>query len=36
MQAALNGIPGLSVLDGWWIEGCVEGITGWAIGDDDR
>ncbi len=35
MKAALNGVPSLSVLDGWWIEGCVEGVTGWAIGDDD-
>jgi starch phosphorylase len=34
MKAALNGVPSLSVLDGWWIEGCVEGITGWAIGAD--
>jgi glycogen phosphorylase len=34
MKAALNGIPSLSVLDGWWIEGCIEGVTGWAIGDD--
>jgi len=34
MKAALNGVPSLSVLDGWWIEGCVEGITGWAIGSD--
>jgi starch phosphorylase len=25
-------VPSLSVLDGWWIEGCLEGITGWAIG----
>ncbi|MEC9363541.1 MAG: alpha-glucan family phosphorylase [Pseudomonadota bacterium] len=33
MKAALNGVPSLSVLDGWWIEGCVEGITGWSIGD---
>ncbi len=32
MKAALNGVPSLSVLDGWWIEGCLEGITGWAIG----
>ncbi|MBN1224933.1 MAG: alpha-glucan family phosphorylase [Candidatus Aminicenantes bacterium] len=31
MKAALNGIPSLSVLDGWWIEGHVEGVTGWAI-----
>ncbi|HWR71175.1 MAG TPA: alpha-glucan family phosphorylase, partial [Dehalococcoidia bacterium] len=33
MKAALNGVPSLSVLDGWWIEGNIEGITGWAIGD---
>jgi glycogen phosphorylase len=36
MKAALNGVPSLSVLDGWWIEGCVEGVTGWAIEDYDR
>jgi starch phosphorylase len=34
MKAALNGVPSLSILDGWWIEGCVEGVTGWAIGCD--
>ena len=34
MKAAVNGVPSLSVLDGWWIEGCLEGITGWAIGRD--
>ncbi len=33
MKAALNGVPSLSVLDGWWIEGCTEGATGWAIPD---
>jgi starch phosphorylase len=32
MKAALNGVPSLSILDGWWVEGCLEGITGWAIG----
>ena len=32
MKAALNGVPSFSVLDGWWIEGCIEGVTGWAIG----
>ncbi len=31
MKAALNGVPSLSILDGWWIEGCIEGKTGWAI-----
>ena len=35
MKAALNGVPSLSILDGWWIEGCVENVTGWAIGGDD-
>jgi starch phosphorylase len=33
MKAAFNGVPSLSVLDGWWMEGCIEGVTGWAIGD---
>ena len=40
MKAALNGVPSLSILDGWWIEGCIEGKTGWAIDpgpvDNDR
>ncbi len=36
MKAAFNGVPSLSVLDGWWIEGCIEGVTGWAIGDGGR
>jgi len=34
MKAALNGVPSLSTLDGWWVEGCVEGHTGWAIEGD--
>jgi glycogen phosphorylase len=34
MKAALNGVLNLSVLDGWWIEACIEGVTGWSIGDD--
>jgi len=33
MKAALNGVPSLSILDGWWVEGCVEGVTGWEIED---
>ena len=33
MKAALNGVPSLSTLDGWWIEGHVEGVTGWSIGE---
>ena len=32
MKAALNGVPNFSVLDGWWIEGHIEGVTGWSIG----
>src|SRR3989304_10454086 len=36
MKAALNGIPSLSILDGWWIEGHIEGVTGGAIGEDGR
>ena len=35
MKAALNGVPSASVLDGWWIEGHIEGVTGWSIGRDD-
>ena len=38
MKAALNGVPSLSILDGWWNEGCIEGVTGWGIssnGSDD-
>jgi starch phosphorylase len=34
MKAALNGVPSFSVLDGWWIEGRIEGVTGWAIGEN--
>ena len=33
MKAALNGVPSFSVLDGWWVEGHIEGVTGWSIGD---
>jgi len=36
MKAALNGVPSLSVLDGWWLEGHIEGVTGWAIGEDGQ
>jgi len=34
MKAAHNGVINFSVLDGWWIEGRVEGVTGWSIGPD--
>jgi starch phosphorylase len=36
MKAALNGVPSLSVLDGWWVEGHIESVTGWRIGDDSQ
>lgn len=36
MKAAHNGVPSLSILDGWWLDGHVEGVTGWAIGRRDR
>ena len=32
MKAAHNGVPSFSVLDGWWVEGCIDGVTGWSIG----
>ena len=32
MKAVHNGIMNFSVLDGWWIEGHIEGFTGWSIG----
>ena len=35
MKAAVNGVPSLSVLDGWWIEGHIEGVTGWSIGGEE-
>jgi starch phosphorylase len=33
MKAAFNAVPSLSILDGWWGEGCIEGVNGWAIGE---
>jgi starch phosphorylase len=34
MKAAHNGVPQFSTLDGWWLEGCIENITGWSIGPE--
>ena len=34
MKATFNGVPNLSVLDGWWLEGWIEGVTGWAVGTE--
>jgi starch phosphorylase len=36
MKAAINGVPSLSIPDGWWIEGCIEGVTGWAISNSEQ
>jgi starch phosphorylase len=35
MKAALNGVPSFSITDGWWIEGHLENVTGWSIGNGD-
>lgn len=32
MKAAHNGVPSFSIFDGWWVEGHIEGLTGWSIG----
>src|SRR5581483_9572408 len=34
MKAALNGVLNFSILDGWWVEAHIEGVTGWSIGGD--
>ncbi len=36
MKSALNGVPNFSVLDGWWIEGHIENVTGWSIGEETK
>jgi len=36
MKATLNGVPNLSILDGWWAEGCDHKVNGWAIGDPNH
>ncbi len=36
MKAAHNGVPSFSILDGWWIEGCIEDVTGWSIGSNSN
>ncbi len=36
MKAAHNGVINFSILDGWWLEGCIEGTTGWAIGPSPK
>lgn len=34
MKVALNGVLNLSTLDGWWLEGREDGVTGWGTGQD--
>jgi len=34
MKAAHNGVPQFGTLDGWWLEGCIENITGWSVGPE--
>ena len=33
MKAAMNGVLNLSILDGWWPEGCQDGVNGWQFGE---
>ncbi|MEE4240535.1 MAG: alpha-glucan family phosphorylase [Desulfopila sp.] len=35
MKAAMNGVPNISIMDGWWVEGYHEGKTGWKFGKED-
>jgi len=32
MKAAMNGVPNISIMDGWWVEGYHQGKTGWKFG----
>ncbi len=32
MKAAMNGVPNISIMDGWWVEGYHQGLTGWKFG----
>ncbi len=34
MKASLQGVPNLSILDGWWVEGCQAGVNGFAFGGE--
>jgi starch phosphorylase len=35
MKAAMNGVPNISIMDGWWAEGYHDGATGWKFGYED-
>jgi len=32
MKAAMNGVPNISIMDRWWVEGYHDGLTGWKFG----
>ena len=32
IKAAMNGVLNLSVYDGWWLEGGIDGVNGWGVG----
>jgi starch phosphorylase len=34
MKAAMNGVPNISIMDGWWMEGYLDGKTGWKFGQE--
>ena len=34
MKAAMNGVPNISIMDGWWVEGFHNGQTGWKFGHE--
>ena len=34
MKAAMNGVPNISIMDGWWVEGYHDGATGWKFGHE--
>jgi len=36
MKAALNGVPNISIMDGWWVEGYHDGKTGWKFGYEEQ
>ena len=35
MKAAMNGVPNVSIMDGWWVEGYHDGRTGWKFGYEE-
>jgi starch phosphorylase len=35
MKAAMNAVPNISIMDGWWVEGYHNGATGWKFGYEE-